>query len=89
MSEDFAQPNVAPGQCIKCRGTGEYRWGAVVNGRPSKSGPCYSCRGTGRQDKAQIARNRAYNRHKLTRASVEPDPVDLAYEDQCRDICGL
>lgn len=62
---DLSQPNDRPGRCAKCRGTGEYRWGATVNGRSEKAGPCFSCRGTGRQDRAQIARNRAYNRYKI------------------------
>jgi DnaJ-class molecular chaperone len=64
---DLAVPNAKPGECEKCRGTGRYSWGAVVNGRPSKSGECYSCRGTGRQDRRQIARNECYNRHKIAR----------------------
>ena len=62
---DMAMPNSKPGTCDKCRGTGEYRWGAVVNGKSSKAGTCYSCRGTGRQDWRQIRRNEAYNRHKI------------------------
>jgi hypothetical protein len=62
---DLAMPNDRPGVCCKCRGEGIYRWGAVVNGVPSKSGPCHSCRGTGRQTEADIRRNDAYNRHKL------------------------
>ena len=63
---DFSIPNAAPGQCSKCSGSGEYRWGALVNGKPSKSGPCHSCRGTGQQTIRQIARNNAYNRYKIT-----------------------
>ena len=61
---DLAVPNASPGRCGKCNGTGEYRWGAVIDGKPSHRGVCHSCRGTGRQDKTQIARNMAYNRHK-------------------------
>ncbi len=64
---DLSAPNAKPGQCVKCHGTGEYRWGAVVNGKPSKSGQCHSCRGTGRQTSRDISRNEAYNRHKLAR----------------------
>jgi DnaJ-class molecular chaperone len=67
---DFAQPNEEPGKCCKCEGTGTYRWGAVVNGRPSKSGPCHSCGGTGRQSGKDIRRNHAYNRHKLATIGV-------------------
>ena len=62
---DFSQPNDAPGTCIKCHGTGTYRWGAVVNGVPSKSGTCFSCQGTGKQSDRQISRNHAYNRFKV------------------------
>jgi DnaJ-class molecular chaperone len=62
---DFAVPNARPGQCEKCRGSGRYAWGAVINGQPSKIGPCHSCRGTGQQSRRDIRRNVAYNRHKL------------------------
>lgn len=62
---DLSVPNEKPGQCAKCRGTGEYRWGACVNGRMTNVGPCHSCRGTGQQQARDILRNRAYNRHKL------------------------
>lgn len=62
---DLAMPNEKPGQCGKCKGTGEYRWGAIVNGKATHSGPCHSCRGTGKQDAKQIARNNAYNRYKI------------------------
>ena len=62
---DFAQPADKPGRCPKCRGSGLYSWGAIVNGRPSKSGQCHSCGGTGRQTRRDIARNNAYNRYKL------------------------
>jgi hypothetical protein len=64
---DLSQPNDAPGLCSKCRGSGVYGWGAVVNGQPKHSGTCFSCRGTGKQDKADIRRNRTYNRHKINR----------------------
>ena len=62
---DFSVPNERPGPCGKCKGTGKYRWGAIVNGRPSKEGDCNSCRGRGEQTAADIARNNSYNRHKL------------------------
>lgn len=62
---DLSMPNAHPGECAKCRGTGVYAWGAVVNGKPTKSGPCYSCKGTGYQERGDIKRNEAYNRHKL------------------------
>jgi DnaJ-class molecular chaperone len=67
---DFAQPNAKPGPCAKCRGSGVYRWGAVVNGRCEKQGPCFSCKGTGHQDAGQIIVNRIYNRHKFARVQL-------------------
>ena len=68
---DLAQPNAEPGLCRKCKGTGVYRWGAVVNGHSAHSGPCHSCGGTGRQTAADIRRNEAYNRHKIARMTFE------------------
>jgi DnaJ-class molecular chaperone len=64
---DLSEPADQPGRCPKCRGTGLYCWGGTINGKPVHSGPCHSCNGTGKQDKAQIARNQAYNRHKINR----------------------
>ena len=63
---DLSQPNDKPGCCIKCNGKGVYKWGVGVGGKPAKSGPCFSCSGTGTQSDAQIKRNRAYNRHKIS-----------------------
>jgi hypothetical protein len=57
----LALPNDKPGECCKCRGTGIYRWGRIVNGPPSKSGTCFACNGTGRQSRRQIRRNQNYN----------------------------
>ena len=62
---DLSQPNSKPGPCIKCRGTGVYGWGAMVNGKMSHSGPCFSCRGTGVQSSRQMRTNHAYNRFKI------------------------
>jgi DnaJ-class molecular chaperone len=63
---DFAMPNEKPGKCCKCSGTGEYRWQVTVQGKPAvKAATCYSCGGTGEQTRSDIARNNAYNRHKL------------------------
>ena len=62
---DLSMPNSKPGTCCKCNGSGQYVWGAVVNGKPTHSGPCFSCRGTGKQSKTQIKRNECYNRHKI------------------------
>jgi len=63
---DLSCPNDKPGRCEKCRGSGLYCWGAVVNGKPEKSGPCHSCRGTGQQSARDIARNHSYNRFKIS-----------------------
>ncbi len=62
---DLSVPNAKPGACAKCKGSGLYAWGAVVNGKPEHSGTCFSCRGTGRQDRQQIRRNKTYNRFKI------------------------
>ena len=35
------------GPCWKCGGSGEYKWGAIVNGVPSHVGVCFRCDGTG------------------------------------------
>lgn len=79
---DLSQPNDKPGQCIKCRGTGVYNWGAQINGKSQHSGQCFSCRGSGRQTAPQIRRNRTYNRYKVAEiihSQVHyPDPGELA-----------
>ena len=62
---DLAHENAAPGTCGKCKGTGQYSWGAMVNGKMTHSGMCFSCKGTGKQDKSQIVCNRVYNKHKI------------------------
>jgi DnaJ-class molecular chaperone len=73
MPTDFATPARKPGPCPKCRGTGTYSWGAVTNGKPAHQGPCHSCRGTGRQSRSDIHRNYAYNRHKISRLTLDRD----------------
>jgi hypothetical protein len=81
---DLSQPNDAPGTCCKCKGTGIYGWGAVVNGVPSKSGTCFSCRGRGKQSTRQIRRNHTYNRFKVAAIVCSdfgcgyPDPGEVA-----------
>jgi len=67
---NLAIVNAKPGRCEKCSGRGVYSWGAVVNGKPSKSGTCYSCRGTGQQTNRQRARNSAYNRHTVAQIAA-------------------
>ena len=64
---DLSQPNSKPGKCVKCKGTGEYKWGACINGKMSHVGPCYSCKGTGHQTQKQIKTNHGYNRFKIAR----------------------
>ena len=46
---DFSMPNSKPGVCCKCKGTGVYGWGAMINGKMQHEGKCFSCRGTGKQ----------------------------------------
>ena len=67
---DLAHVNAEPGTCGKCRGSGKYRWGAVVNGKAAHAGACHSCGGTGRQSAADIKRNAAYNRFKIARIAL-------------------
>ena len=62
---DLSQPNDKPGTCRKCKGSGIYGWGAMVNGKMKNEGPCFSCRGTGRQSFRQIKRNETYNKYKI------------------------
>jgi len=54
--------------CEKCRGTGTYGWGAVVNGKISHSGPCFRCNGTGRETARDFRRNLAYDSFAFRRA---------------------
>ena len=60
---DLSVPNAAPGRCAKCHGAGVYRWGPAL----ARSGDCHACKGTGRQSRADIARNRAFNRYQIAR----------------------
>jgi len=62
---DMSQPNETPGKCGKCKGSGTYSWGTILNGVPKHSGPCHSCGGKGHQTAEDIARDKAYNRHKV------------------------
>lgn len=50
-------------KCERCRGTGEYIWGAIVNGVPTHRGVCFHCGGKGHQDEADKRRNRNYWRY--------------------------
>jgi len=87
---DLAVVNSKPGPCEKCKGTGVYSWGAVVNGKPSKSGTCFSCRGTGKQSEKQRRRNSTYNQHKVVSimsADFVRDPGEDA-EDRWNELHG-
>jgi len=68
-SEWLKAAELATVTCPKCHGSGEYRWGACVNGKPpAKGGPCFACEGKGRQDQDDFFRNRAYWRRAIARA---------------------
>lgn len=51
--------------CDKCRGTGVYLWGAVINGWPSRQGQCFQCNGKGYTDSRDRRRNKYYWNHKV------------------------
>jgi DnaJ-class molecular chaperone len=66
MGYDMAQPaDHAGDQCPKCRGSGVYAWGPVVNGKVTHTGQCHSCAGKGFQTLSDIRRGETYNRHKI------------------------
>jgi DnaJ-class molecular chaperone len=67
---DLSQPNDRPGTCAKCKGSGQYRWGATVNGQSQHTGMCFSCQGTGKQSRRQIKRNETYNKYKIARIAA-------------------
>jgi len=67
---DMAVPNDKPGKCAKCNGSGQYVWGAIVNGKPTHVGTCWSCKGTGKQTNKDIGRNKTYNRHKIANMAI-------------------
>ena len=49
--------------CYKCGGSGEYRWGGSVNGKPVHSGKCFRCDGTGTITAKKERGNRYYDNH--------------------------
>lgn len=57
------KPRAELNRCNKCHGSGTYVWGAVVNGRPSHSGPCFACKGKGWQTERDRQRNDYYWNH--------------------------
>jgi len=50
--------------CDHCDGSGIYRWGACINGKPPQhSGPCNRCLQKGKMDASDCARTMEYHRH--------------------------
>ena len=73
----MSQPNDKPGTCGKCRGTGNWRGGAMVNGKCTHTGRCHSCRGKGHQTQSDIDRNHFYNERKAANVLA----ADIAHND--------
>jgi DnaJ-class molecular chaperone len=44
-------------ECDRCHGSGEYLWGACVNGRMTNRGVCFRCEGKGVQNQDDFRRN--------------------------------
>lgn len=63
--------------CDHCPGDGTFRWGAVINGKPSHSGKCFHCAGKGRMSAADCARTATYHEHIITNT--------LRYSERRRD----
>jgi hypothetical protein len=69
----LAKVNVTPGVCVKCQGTGTFKW---KEDGEDKQGRCFSCRGMGRQSKKQILKNTYYNQFETTRRqNTSPLPL--------------
>ncbi len=54
--------------CERCRGTGEYAWGACVNGKMTNTGPCFRCNGKGIMNFDDMRRCKAYDNYAIARA---------------------
>lgn len=55
--------------CDHCQNTGEYRWGACINGAPPQfGGTCHQCQGKGYQDADDQRRNYGYINHAIRKA---------------------
>lgn len=50
-------------RCDHCGGTGQYRWGATVNGVPTHSGECFQCLTKGFQTLEDQMRTNSYYNH--------------------------
>jgi hypothetical protein len=50
--------------CERCHGSGVYRWGACVNGKPPQHGGiCFHCQGKRKMDASDCARTSTYYNH--------------------------
>ena len=56
-------------KCHRCSGRGVYYWGAVVNGKPTKTGKCFACAGKGNQNRSDIVRETTYYNHRMSVSS--------------------
>ena len=64
MYEDFddtpevIEPKLPPHtiiKCDRCSGSGIYKWGAIINGKPQHAGTCFKCNGSGKITANRIA----------------------------------
>jgi hypothetical protein len=55
-------------KCGRCNGTGQYQWGACVNGKMTHSATCFRCEGKGYQDQEDYARNYGYDNYAIAKA---------------------
>ena len=52
-------------KCTTCKGDGIYKYGPIVNNRPSKQGKCFACAGKGFVNKSDILRRNSYYNHRI------------------------
>lgn len=50
-------------KCDRCTGSGQYQWGACVNGKMTHSAQCYRCQGKGHFNQEDYRRNWGYDQH--------------------------
>lgn len=48
--------------CDHCDGSGQYKWGGIINGKPRFSKTCYRCKGKGRMDASDCKRTSTYHK---------------------------